>query len=73
MLHELGHTLGFQHSDQNLGIRIPGTRDIRYHDANDCGSIMKSSVYNCNWRFGSSRAAWTPDDWTSIGWAYRLY
>ncbi len=73
MIHELGHTLGFHHSDQNLGIPIPGTRDYRYHQRENCGSIMKSSVYNCNWVSGSSRAAWTSDDWTSIHWAYRLY
>ncbi len=73
MIHELGHSLGFQHSDQNFGNRIPGTRDYRYHAANNCGSIMKSSVYNCSWRSGSSSSAWTSDDWTSIHWAYRLY
>ncbi len=71
-IHELGHNLGYHHSDGTLGGLIPGTRGAAYHAANDCGSIMKSSVYNCGWRL-SSNAAWTYDDWISIHWAYGLY
>ncbi|MDC1162468.1 M57 family metalloprotease [Tenacibaculum sp.] len=70
MIHELGHTLGFEHSDQTRGVRIPGTQGANYHARENCGSVMKSSVYNCNWKSGSTRAGWTRDDWTSIHWAY---
>ncbi|CAL2092022.1 conserved protein of unknown function [Tenacibaculum sp. 190524A02b] len=71
MIHELGHILGFEHSDQTRGNLIPGTYGPSYHASNNCGSIMKSSVYNCNWRSGSTATGWTRDDRTSIRWAYK--
>ncbi|MEW7277537.1 M57 family metalloprotease [Aquimarina sp. 2201CG1-2-11] len=69
MLHELGHTLGFHHSDVTSGTHIPGTNNAAYHASNDCGSIMKSSVYTCGWTL-SATARWTADDRTAITWAY---
>ncbi len=72
LIHELGHNLGYLHSDQTEGSLIPGTRGVVYHRANNCGSVMKSSVYVCNWRL-SSRAGWSSDDRRAIDWAYDLY
>lgn len=73
MIHELGHNLGFYHSDSTNGRLIAGTRGANYHRNNNCGSIMKSSVYNCNWRASSGTSYWTSDDWRAIHWAYTLY
>ncbi|MDY8137932.1 hypothetical protein [Aquimarina sp. 2201CG5-10] len=72
LIHELGHNLGYLHSDQTEGGRIPGTNGPGYHAANNCGSVMKSSVYVCNWRI-SSNPGWSYDDRTAINWAYGLY
>ncbi|PKV51867.1 hypothetical protein ATE84_3967 [Aquimarina sp. MAR_2010_214] len=69
LIHELGHNLGYLHSDQNDGGQIPGTNGPSYHQRNNCGSVMKSSVYTCNWRF-SSTPGWSRDDRTAITWAY---
>ncbi len=69
MIHELGHTLGFHHSDVNLGMHIPGTNNTTYHTNNNCGSIMKSSIYTCGWTL-STNAQWTNDDKIAIEWAY---
>ena len=69
MIHELGHTLGFHHSDSNLGRNIPQTNNATYHANNNCGSIMRSSVYRCGWTL-STNAQWTDDDRTAIDWAY---
>ncbi len=72
LIHELGHNLGYLHSDQTEGDFIPGTRGPGYHAANNCGSVMKSSVYVCNWRI-SSTPGWSSDDRRAIDWAYDLY
>ncbi|WP_299438417.1 hypothetical protein [uncultured Aquimarina sp.] len=72
LIHELGHNLGYLHSDQTEGELIPGTRGASYHRANNCGSVMKSSVYVCNWRL-SSTPGWSSDDRRAINWGYRLY
>ncbi|GAA4272396.1 M57 family metalloprotease [Aquimarina gracilis] len=72
LIHELGHNLGYLHSDQTEGGLIPGTRGPAYHAANNCGSVMKSSVYVCNWRI-SSTPGWSSDDRIAIDWAYDLY
>ncbi len=71
LIHELGHNLGYLHSDQTEGELIPGTRGASYHQANNCGSVMKSSVYVCNWRL-STNAGWSSDDRNAIKWAYGL-
>ncbi len=68
-IHEFGHNLGFLHSDQYDGGQIPGTNGVSYHQRNNCGSVMKSSVYTCNWRM-STTPGWTYDDRTAIRWAY---
>ena len=73
MIHELGHILGFEHSNQTRGQLIPGTNGASYHENNTCESIMRSSVYNCNWQSGSSVAGWSRDDKIAINWAYDLY
>lgn len=73
MIHELGHILGFEHSNQTRGVLIPGTNGASYHENNTCGSIMRSSIYNCNWQSGSAVAGWSRDDKTAINWAYDLY
>jgi hypothetical protein len=69
-LHEIGHTLGFRHADQNVGILIPGTNDFNFHAANACGSIMRSAVDPCSWSNSNIRAglpgSWTGDDFTMI-------
>ncbi len=72
LIHEFGHNLGYYHSDSNDGGRIPGTRDATYHRNNNCGSIMKSSVFVCGWRV-SATPRWTYDDRIAIDWAYELY
>ncbi len=69
MLHELGHTLGFHHSDVTTGNHIVGTNNATYHTNNNCGSIMRSSVYTCGWTL-SATAQWTVDDGKAIDWAY---
>ena len=69
LIHEFGHNLGYLHSDQYGGGQIPGTNGPSYHQNNNCGSVMKSAVYTCNWRF-STPSGWSSDDRTSITWAY---
>ncbi len=69
MIHELGHNLGFHHSDVTAGTHIPGTNNAAYHQNNNCGSIMKSSVYTCGWTL-SATPQWTKDDTAAIEWAY---
>ncbi|WP_106792812.1 hypothetical protein [Aquimarina sp. Aq78] len=69
LIHELGHNIGYHHSDQTYGGHIPGTNGVAYHQSNNCGSVMKSSIYTCNWRF-SSTPGWSRDDRTAITWAY---
>ncbi len=71
-IHEFGHNLGYLHSDQYEGGLIPGTRGAAYHQRNNCGSVMKSSVYTCNWRI-SATPGWTYDDRIAIDWAYDIY
>ncbi|HAS43948.1 MAG TPA: hypothetical protein DCS93_25955 [Microscillaceae bacterium] len=72
MMHEIGHTLGFRHSDQGGGILIPGTQGIAYHQSRNCGSLMKSSVFVCGWAYNGVKR-WTNDDRIMIDWAYRYY
>ena len=38
LVHELGHTLGFEHTDENLGFKIPDTAD------SDPNSVMRSGT-----------------------------
>ena len=71
LMHELGHNLGFLHSDQTAGYNIPGTADAAWHSRNTCGSIMRSSVFTCGWRT-SGRSAWSTSDWRAVGWDYKI-
>ncbi len=70
MVHEFGHTLGFAHADQNVGYNIPNSGTPSFHASNNCGSIMKSSVFVCGWTFNA--ANWSSFDRAMINWAYRL-
>ena len=42
IIHELGHTLGFHHSDMTSGYYIPGTPDPAVTGTYDYGSVMRS-------------------------------
>lgn len=71
MIHEIGHNLGYQHSDQSLGFQIPNTGSIEFHQNNDCGSIMKSLPFNCGWTNDNVKR-WSVSDRTAIEWGYRF-
>ncbi|PSL46369.1 hypothetical protein CLV51_103347 [Chitinophaga niastensis] len=70
MMHALGHTLGYLHADQYAGLLIPGTPDPAFHQANACGSVMRSVTYVCGWGYDGIKR-WSPSDITAIQWGYR--
>jgi hypothetical protein len=71
MMHELGHNLDFEHSDQNVGFNIPNTETAAFHAANTCGSIMRSSIFECGWDFNNVKN-WSQWDRTAIIAFYRF-
>jgi hypothetical protein len=72
-MHEIGHVLGYNHSDQNGGIKIPNTGDATYHANNACGSLMRSGVSQCSWAFDGV-VRWSQYDQTAINtyYTYRI-
>jgi hypothetical protein len=69
-IHEIGHSLGFAHSDQSAGTNISGTNNATFHTKNVCASLMRSAVYDCAWGATNPRkglpGAWTSNDLTMI-------
>ncbi|UII35011.1 hypothetical protein LVD17_14470 [Fulvivirga ulvae] len=65
MVHELGHTLGYRHTDQGGGYHIQGT------PYSDGSSVMNSGVPGGLWQ--SNSAGWSAGDKQAIKWAYGLY
>jgi hypothetical protein len=69
-IHEIGHTLGFAHSDQTAGTNISGTNNATFHANNVCGSLMRSSFFTCAWGATDPRAGlpggWNSNDLTMI-------
>ncbi len=70
MMHELGHNLGFEHADKNIGNRIPNTETPDFHFRNGCGSIMRSGVFTCSWDYNNVKN-WSQSDINALAWAYR--
>jgi hypothetical protein len=71
MIHELGHTLGYEHSDQNVGVyTIPNTEDPTFHTNNGCGSVMRSGIFVCNWDYNNVKS-WSQSDINAIEWGFR--
>ncbi len=69
MLHEIGHNLGLEHSNtkRNSNAEYLGsiTGTSKFHQENECGSIMRTPVFNCGWN-SDSKANWSDADKASI-------
>jgi hypothetical protein len=72
MMHELGHNLGYEHSDQNVGVfTIPNTQTPAFHQSNACGSIMRSLISICAWDYNNVKN-WSESDRNAIEWGFRF-
>lgn len=60
MVHEMGHVLTLNHSDENTGTNAPCSGTHTWHAANNCGSVMRSRMYTCGWT--STIANWSLGD-----------
>ncbi|WP_298779385.1 M57 family metalloprotease [uncultured Polaribacter sp.] len=69
LIHELGHNLGFEHSDSTRGDYISSTGGATYHTNNTCASIMRSSMYVCDWR--TDYSGWSLADRRAIHNTYK--
>jgi hypothetical protein len=65
MMHELGHNLGYDHSDQTFGFILPKTQSPIFHINNVCGSIMRSQIFECTWDFNNVKS-WSVWDINAI-------
>ncbi len=69
MIHELGHSLGLEHSDTNRSsgaVYLGGsTGTSQFHINNTCGSVMRHIVFPCSWST-NNRSSWSSSDKETI-------
>jgi hypothetical protein len=73
MIHELGHSLGYEHSNANrssTAVYLGSTTGTsQFHIDNTCGSVMRSTVFQCGWA-SDNRSKWSTSDKNSIDLLY---